>query len=205
MSACAWCRPPWKSTTIRCWPMPACAGGPWRGCATAECARWTWRSCACVRTPASASSPRCWRSAPSSARAMCWWPATMTTSGAARTISPRCATWRGRSASTRTWSSCPGPGSATCGRPRGWSRRRRGTTPACCWTPSISTARPAAWKTCGRSRLRAWATRNSAMSSGRVRRRWTKSFARPARNGVSLAMAGSICWRCCAPCRRTCR
>ena len=63
----------------------------------------------------------------------------------------------------------------------------------------------AAWKTCGRSRLRAWATRNSAMSSGRVRRRWTKSFARPARNGVSLAMAGSICWRCCAPCRRTCR
>ncbi len=29
--------------------------------------------------------------------------------------------------------------------------------------------------------------------------------ARPARNGVSLAMAGSICWRCCAPCRRTCR
>lgn len=56
-----------------------------------------------------------------------------------------------------------------------------------------------------RSRLRAWATRNSAMSSGRVRRRWTKSFARPARNGASLAMAGSICWRCCAPCRRTCR
>lgn len=44
-----------------------------------------------------------------------------------------------------------------------------------------------------------------AMSSDRVRRRWTKSFARPARNGVSLAMAGSICWRCCAPCRRTCR
>ncbi len=83
--------------------------------------------------------------------------------------------------------------------------RRRGITPACCWTPSISTARPAAWKTCGRSRLRAWATRNSAMSSGRVRRRWTKSFARPARNGASLAMAGSICWRCCAPCRRTCR